>query len=36
MRMSRLLGASNAAAGVAVQGDLGWQKLEERDEGDVQ
>ena len=28
----RLLGASNTVAGVAVQGDLGWQKLEERRE----
>ena len=26
----RLLGASNIVAGVAVQGDLGWRKLEER------
>ena len=26
----RLLGASNTIAGVAVQGDLGWWKLEER------
>ena len=25
----RLLGASNTVAGVAVQGDLGWRKLEE-------
>ena len=28
----RLLGASNAVAGMAVQGDLGWKKLEERRE----
>ena len=28
----RLLGASNIVAGVAVQGDLGWRKLEERRE----
>ena len=36
MKMSRrLLGASNTVVGVAVQGDLGWRKLEERDEGDV-
>ena len=25
----RLLGASSTIAGVAVQGDLGWRKLEE-------
>ena len=31
----KLLGASNIVAGVAVQGDLGWRKLEGRDEGDV-
>ena len=36
MKMSRiLLDESNAAAGVAVQGDLGWRKPEGRDEGDV-
>ena len=40
MKMGRrLLGASNTVAGVAVQGDLGWRKLEERreemNEGDV-
>ena len=28
----RLLGASNTVAGVAVQGNLGWRKLEERRE----
>ena len=28
----RLLGASNTVAGMAVQGDLGWKKLEERRE----
>ena len=28
----RLLGESNTIAGVAVQGDLGWKKLEERRE----
>ena len=28
----RLLGASNTEAGVVVQGDLGWRKLEERRE----
>ena len=28
----RLLGESNTVAGVAVQGDLGWRKLEERRE----
>ena len=26
----KLLGASRSVAGVAVQGDLGWKKLEER------
>ena len=36
MKMGRKsLGASNTVAGGAVQGDLGWRKLEERDEGDV-
>ena len=29
----RLLGASSTVAGVAVQGDLGWKKLDERREG---
>ena len=28
----KLLGAGNTVAGVAVQGDLGWRKLEERRE----
>ena len=28
----RLLGANNTVVGVAVQGDLGWRKLEERRE----
>ena len=33
MKMGRrLLGASNTVAGVTVQGDLGWRKLEERRE----
>ena len=33
MRVDRkLLGASNAVVRVAVQGDLGWRKLEERRE----
>ena len=29
---SGLLGASNTVAGVAVRGDLGWRKFEERRE----
>ena len=28
----RLVGANNTVSGVAVQGDLGWRKLEERRE----
>ncbi len=33
MKMGRrLLGASNTVSGVAVQGDLGWRKMEERRE----
>ena len=32
-RGRRLLEASNTIAGVAVQGDLWWKKLEERREG---
>ena len=33
MKMGRrLLGPSSTVAGVAVQGDLGWRKLEERRE----
>ena len=32
MRVGRILGASNIVTGVAVQGDLGWRKLEERRE----
>ena len=31
----RLLGGINTVAGLAVQGDLGWRKLEEMDEGNV-
>ena len=31
----RLLGASNTVARVAVQGDLGWRKLDGRDDGDI-
>ena len=37
VKMSRrLLGASNRVVGVAVQGDLGWWKLEGRSEDNVQ
>ena len=32
MRVGRILGASNIVTGVALQGDLGWRKLEERRE----
>ena len=31
----RLLRAGNTVVGVVMQGDLGWRKLEGRDEGDI-